>query len=47
MYALVNSHDFGVHTLELSCPAGVAFFAFTFNSCLDPSAATTAVESRS
>ena len=39
MYALVDNHDFGTHTLELTCPAGVAVFAFTFNSCVDPSAA--------
>jgi thiol-disulfide isomerase/thioredoxin len=49
MYALVDTHDFGVHTLELSCPAGVAAFAFTFNSCIDPAAAMApaALESRS
>jgi thiol-disulfide isomerase/thioredoxin len=49
MYALVDTHDFGVHTLELSCPAGVAVFAFTFNSCIDPKAAMApaALESRS
>src|ERR1700745_1062894 len=39
MYALMDTHDFGVHTLELDCPAGVAVFAFTFNSCVDPAAA--------
>ena len=49
MYSLVDSHDFGTHTLELICPTGVAVFAFTFNSCVDPSAAPTpaTVESRS
>jgi len=36
MYALVNNHDFGEHTLELICPAGLAAFAFTFSSCVDP-----------
>jgi hypothetical protein len=49
MYSLVDSHDFAAHTLELICPAGVAVFAFTFNSCVDPAAAMApaAVESRS
>jgi len=49
LYSLVDSHDFGTHTLELICPTGVAVFAFTFNSCVDPSAAPTpaTVESRS
>ena len=49
MYSLVDSHDFGTHTLELICPTGVAVFAFTFNSCVDTSAALapTAVESSS
>ena len=49
MYALVDNHDFGTHTLELTCPAGVAVFAFTFNSCVDPAAALapTAAESHS
>jgi thiol-disulfide isomerase/thioredoxin len=48
MYLLVNNHDFGAHSLELRCPAGVAAFAFTFTSCVDPSqaAAAAAVESR-
>ena len=36
MYALVDNRDFGKHTLELVCPAGLAAFAFTFTSCLDP-----------
>jgi thiol-disulfide isomerase/thioredoxin len=47
MYALVDNHGFGSHRLELICPAGVALFAFTFTSCVDPSAAATpsAVES--
>jgi thiol-disulfide isomerase/thioredoxin len=49
MYALVDNHDFGTHTLELTCPAGVAVFAFTFNSCIDLAAALapTAAESHS
>jgi thiol-disulfide isomerase/thioredoxin len=49
MYSLVDGHDFGKHTLELICPVGVAVFAFTFNSCVDPSAALApaALESRS
>jgi len=37
MYALVDHHDFGTHTLELSCGPGLAAFAFTFTSCIDPS----------
>lgn len=36
MYALVNNHDFGVHQFELRCGAGLAAFAFTFTSCIDP-----------
>jgi thiol-disulfide isomerase/thioredoxin len=36
MYAVVDNHEFGEHTLELICPAGVAAFAFTFSSCIDP-----------
>jgi hypothetical protein len=48
MYALVNNPEFGKHTLELRCPAGIAAFAFTFTSCVDPSqtAAAATVESR-
>jgi thiol-disulfide isomerase/thioredoxin len=40
MYQLVNNHDFGSHVLELACAPGVAAFAFTFTSCVDPSHAT-------
>jgi thiol-disulfide isomerase/thioredoxin len=49
MYFLVDDHDFGSHTLELICPPGVAAFAFTFTSCLDPAQAATpaALETRS
>jgi len=36
MYFLVDEHAFGPHTLELRCSAGVAAFAFTFTSCVDP-----------
>jgi thiol-disulfide isomerase/thioredoxin len=36
MYSLVDNHEFGLHELELRCSAGVAAFAFTFNSCVDP-----------
>ncbi|MGA2695545.1 MAG: redoxin domain-containing protein [Terriglobales bacterium] len=36
MYALLDNHDFGEHVLELICPSGLAAFAFTFGSCLDP-----------
>ena len=48
MYAVLDNHDFGEHILELICPAGLAVFAFTFTSCVDPipsavSAATVAM----
>jgi thiol-disulfide isomerase/thioredoxin len=36
MYAVIDNHDFGEHVLELRCPAGLAAFAFTFTSCVDP-----------
>ena len=36
MYFLVDNHEFGAHELELRCSAGVAAFAFTFTSCVDP-----------
>lgn len=36
MYSLADNHDFGMHVVELSCPEGVAAFAFTFTSCVDP-----------
>jgi len=36
MYFLVDNHDFGEHELELRCSTGVAAFAFTFTSCIDP-----------
>jgi thiol-disulfide isomerase/thioredoxin len=36
MYFLVDDHTFGSHTLELRCSSGVAAFAFTFTSCVDP-----------
>ena len=36
MYFLVDDHEFGEHELELRCSAGVAAFAFTFTSCVDP-----------
>ena len=36
MYFLIDDHAFGPHTLELLCSAGVAAFAFTFTSCVDP-----------
>ena len=36
MYFLVNNASFGEHTLELICPSGLAAFAFTFTSCIDP-----------
>jgi hypothetical protein len=43
MYSLVDNHDFGDHLLELICPAGVAAFAFTFTSCVDPTAVPAAM----
>jgi thiol-disulfide isomerase/thioredoxin len=36
MYFLVDNHEFGPHELELRCSAGIAAFAFTFTSCVDP-----------
>jgi thiol-disulfide isomerase/thioredoxin len=36
MYFLVDDHEFGWHELELRCSLGVAAFAFTFTSCVDP-----------
>lgn len=37
MYRLVDNHAFGTHTLELVIRnPGVAFFAFTFTSCVAP-----------
>ena len=36
MYFLVDNHAFGEHELELQCSTGVAAFAFTFTSCVDP-----------
>jgi thiol-disulfide isomerase/thioredoxin len=36
MYFLVDNHEFGEHLIELQCSTGVAAFAFTFTSCVDP-----------
>ena len=36
MHFLVDNHRFGEHELELRCSVGVAAFAFTFTSCVDP-----------
>jgi len=36
MYFLIDNHEFGLHELELQCSTGVAAFAFTFTSCVDP-----------
>jgi len=36
MYFLLDNHNFGPHELELRCSPGVAAFAFTFTSCVDP-----------
>jgi thiol-disulfide isomerase/thioredoxin len=36
MYFLVDNREFGLHELELRCSTGVAAFAFTFTSCVDP-----------
>lgn len=44
MYALVANGDFGRHTLELTCPSGLAAFAFTFTSCVDPNLSMTTNE---
>lgn len=43
MYRLVDASEYATHTLELICPAGLGAFAFTFTSCVDPSATLTAV----
>jgi hypothetical protein len=32
----VDNHEFGEHELELLCAPGIAAFAFTFTSCVDP-----------
>ncbi|HST13007.1 MAG TPA: redoxin domain-containing protein [Terriglobales bacterium] len=48
MYTLLKNGDFGKHVLELRCPAGLAVFAVTFTSCVDPSReAVAATESQS
>jgi hypothetical protein len=36
MYFLIDDHEFGSHELELRCSVGLAAFAFTFTSCVDP-----------
>lgn len=36
MYFMVDNHEFGTHELELRCSPGLAAFAFTFTSCVDP-----------
>ena len=36
VYFLVDNHSFAEHELELRCNEGVAAFAFTFTSCVDP-----------
>lgn len=36
MYFLADNHEFGEHKLELRCSPGIAAFAFTFTSCVDP-----------
>ena len=36
MYFLADNHEFGIHEIELRCSRGVAAFAFTFTSCVDP-----------
>ena len=45
MYSLVDNHDFGEHELELRCAPGVAAFAFTFTSCVDPVASALQADS--
>jgi thiol-disulfide isomerase/thioredoxin len=45
MYRLLDNHDFGTHTLELLCSEpGLAAFAFTFTSCVDPANSAIAQE---
>jgi thiol-disulfide isomerase/thioredoxin len=48
LYFLADNHEFGEHELELRCSRGIAAFAFTFTSCVDPVAsalqATTVAE---
>jgi thiol-disulfide isomerase/thioredoxin len=47
MYSVLKNADFGKHVLELQCPAGLAAFAFTFTSCVDPArVAVAAAESQ-
>jgi len=36
MYFLVDNREFASYELELRCSTGVAAFAFTFTSCVDP-----------
>ena len=36
MYFLADNHEFGEHELALECSPGIAAFAFTFTSCVDP-----------
>jgi thiol-disulfide isomerase/thioredoxin len=36
MYFLADNHEFREHELELRCSTGIAAFAFTFTSCVDP-----------
>jgi thiol-disulfide isomerase/thioredoxin len=36
MYFVVDNHEFAEHELELRCGPGLAAFAFTFTSCVDP-----------
>jgi thiol-disulfide isomerase/thioredoxin len=45
MYSLVKHPEFGEHVLELRCPVGTALFAFTFTSCVNPSAILASAES--
>ena len=36
MYFLADNQEFGEHELSLECSSGIAAFAFTFTSCVDP-----------
>ncbi len=38
MYFVADNHSFAEHQLELRCSEGLAAFAFTFTSCVDPAA---------
>src|ERR1700733_14121218 len=47
MYFLLDNHDYASRDLELRCSPGVAAFAFTFTSCIDPVASAVQTTSSS